>query len=159
MKPTEAAALLTVAAAFDNRKPDADAAKAWAMALDGLPFTDCRDAIVTHYRQSSEWLMPAKVIAEVKKIRAKRIDDHPPLTPPPGLNPIETTAWRADAIRRIGDGEVVDCDAAYGELKPRHLPDMRALMPTPAVDDIKATTTAVATTDEPPTGGGEESAA
>ena len=32
MTPAQAAALLTIAASFDNRKPDADQAKAWAMA-------------------------------------------------------------------------------------------------------------------------------
>lgn len=140
MTPAEAGALLTVAAAFDNRKPDADAAKAWSIALDGLRFEDCRDAIVAHYRASSEWLMPTKVIAEVKKIRAKRIEEHPPLTPPPGpdgeaMSPIETNRWLREARWRIGNGETVDSDAAYGELKPRHLPDLRALARKPDDED------------------------
>jgi hypothetical protein len=134
MKPTEAAALLTIAAAYDNRRPDADQAKAWAMALDGLRFEDCRAVIVAHYQRSKEWLMPFDVIGGVKKLRAKRIDDHPPLTPPPAPEHLDEPAqvawqieWRKDANRRIGDGEVIDCDAAYGELKPRHMPDLRQL--------------------------------
>lgn len=40
MTPTEAAMLLTIAASYDNRKPDADQAKAWAMVLDDLRFVD-----------------------------------------------------------------------------------------------------------------------
>ena len=53
MTPTDAARLLTLAAAYDNRKPDADQAKAWAMVLDGLRFEDCCEAIVAHYRATA----------------------------------------------------------------------------------------------------------
>jgi hypothetical protein len=127
--PTEAAALLTVAAAFDNRKPDADAAKAWSIALGNLPFVDCRDAIVQHYRATDAWLMPSHIIAAVRKVRRDRLEDAPALTPPPGLDPIETIEWLKGARARIAAGETVDCDAAYGELKQRYLPELRALMP------------------------------
>lgn len=141
MTPQEAAALLTIAAAYDNRKPDADAAKAWAMALDGLRFVDCRDAVVAHYRVSSEWLMPDKVIAEVKRMRAKRISLAGDLCPPPGpegeteeaLQQRER-AWLTAARRRIGDGETreqVESDYDYGELRERYLPDIRQLLPSP----------------------------
>lgn len=131
MTPAEAQLLLGIAASFDNRKPSEEAAIAWSHALGDLPYNDCRDAVVAHYRVSSEWLMPAKVITEVKRIRAKRINDHPPLTPPSGLEPAQTIEWLKEQRRRIGNGEVIDCDAAYGELLPRHLPDIRALLPKP----------------------------
>lgn len=134
MNTQEAAALLSVAAAFDNRKPDPDAATAWAVALDGFNFVDCRDVIVAHYRASNDWLMPNHVIGAVKRLRAKRIADHAELTPPPNLTPVETIAWLKEARRRIGDGEVIDCSAAYGELTERHLPDLRALLPAPDDD-------------------------
>jgi hypothetical protein len=131
MNLTEASALLTVAAAFDNRKPDPDAAKAWSIALGDLPFTDCRDAIVAHYQRTTDWLMPAHVIGSVRKVRRDRLEDAPPLTPPPGLDVPQTLAWTRDARARIAAGEHVDCDQAYGELKQRYLPELRALMPTP----------------------------
>lgn len=130
MTPAEAQALLTVAAAFDNRKPDPDAATAWSIALDGYRFEDCRDAIVAHYRASSEWLMPAKVITEVKRIRAKRIEDHPPLTPPPDLDPVETCAWLREQRWRIGNGEQLT-DDTRGQLHTRHLPDLRGVLSAP----------------------------
>jgi hypothetical protein len=131
MTPTEAAALLTIAAAYDNRKADEDTAKAWSVALGDLPFIDCRDAIVAHYQRTTDWLMPAHVIGAVRKIRRDRLEDAPPMTPPPGLDVVQTLAWTRDARARIAAGETVDCDQAYGELKQRYLPELRALMPTP----------------------------
>ena len=132
MTPTEAAALLAIAAAFDNRKPDADAAQAWALALDGLRFEDCREAIVAHYRSSSEWLMPSKVIAEVKRIRSKRITDFGPYDVPDHL---EDSRQYAEFIRatnrRIADGDVTDpAELATLGLKPRGDLNLRALMPS-----------------------------
>jgi GT2 family glycosyltransferase len=131
MTPTEAGALLTIAAAFDNRKPDADAAKAWAVALEGYRFEDCREAIVAHYRASSEWLMPQAVIAAVKRIRSKRIADHPPVTPPPFKTFAEEQTWRRELNRRIGDGQTFEPDQWYGELNAHPLSDLKALMPRP----------------------------
>lgn len=123
--------LLGIAASFDNRKPSEEAATAWSVALDGIRFIDARDAIVAHYRTSSEWLMPAKVITEVRRIRSKRIAEAGDLTPPPDLTPLETVAWLKEARARIGDGETVDQLAAYGELTPRHMPDLRRVLPSP----------------------------
>ena len=36
-------------------------AQAWAKALDGLDFARCEDAIVKHYRENTERLMPAHI--------------------------------------------------------------------------------------------------
>lgn len=120
MKPTEAAALLTIAAAYDNRKPDADQAKAWAMALDGLRFEDCREVIVAHYRKSREWLMPVDVIQGVGHLRAKRVSNHPPVQPPSWLDPDDTGAyirWEREVHQAIADGTYQG--EPDGELKPR----------------------------------------
>ena len=106
MKPTEAAALLTIAASFDNRKPDADQAKAWAMALDGLGFEDCRDVVVEHYRKSREWLMPADVFAGVRRIRYERIERFGYITPPPELDFAEEQAYIKHIRERVAAGEL-----------------------------------------------------
>jgi Asp-tRNA(Asn)/Glu-tRNA(Gln) amidotransferase A subunit family amidase len=66
-----AALLLGVASGFDNRKPNQDAAAAWAEALGELDPTMCRDAIVDHYTRSREWLMPADVIQAVRRKMAE----------------------------------------------------------------------------------------
>ena len=108
MKATEAAALLTICAAYDNRKPDADQAKAWALVLDGYRFEDCRDAIVAHYRTSREWIMPADVIAGVKRIRNKRVTDFGPLPDhPASVNPDSAEQygrWLRETTEAIADG-------------------------------------------------------
>lgn len=122
MTPAEAQMLLGIAASFDNRKPNEEAAVAWSHALAGVRFVDARDAVVEHYRTSSEWIMPAQVIAAVRRVRSKRIADHAPLLPPPGLDDEQERRWIREARWRIGNGEVIDCDAAYGELIAGTLP-------------------------------------
>ena len=129
--------LLGIAASFDNRKPSEEAAIAWSYALEDIRFIDARDAIVAHYRASSDWLMPQKVISEVKRIRSKRIAEAGDLTPPPDLTPVQTIAWLKDARRRIGDGETVDELEAYGVLTPRNLRDLRRVLPAPDDTDEK----------------------
>lgn len=107
MKATEAAALLTIAAAFDNRRPDADQAKAWAMALDGLRFEDCREVIVAHYRRTRDWLMPSDVTAGVRMLRHARLDAYGPIPAPVGIDPDDTAAYRRAfkaTQRAIADG-------------------------------------------------------
>lgn len=108
MTPAEAQVLLSMASAFDNRKPDADAAKAWAAALDGLRFEDCRLAVIEHYKTGNEWLMPSMVRVIVKRIRSKRIAAYGTLTsPPPNIDPDDPEAiiqWQAEETRRLGDG-------------------------------------------------------
>jgi hypothetical protein len=130
MTPAEAATLLSVAAAYDNRKPDADAAQAWALALVGLRFLDCRDVVVAHYQKSGDWIMPHHVISEVRRLREKRLHLAGDPTPPPNLTPLETIAWLKATRRTIADGEQVD--GTYpGELRERHLPDLRRILPSP----------------------------
>jgi hypothetical protein len=110
MKPTEAAALLAIAAAYDNRKPDPDAATAWAMALDGLRFEDCRQVVVKHYQRSRDWMMPVDVISGVKRLRADRILAFGPYDVPSGLSGAEYAALIGNTNRRIGDGEITSPD-------------------------------------------------
>ena len=105
MTPAEAQVLLSMASAFDNRRPDADAARAWSAALDGLRFEDCRDALIEHYKTSTDYLMPVLIRTAVRRIRSKRIAEVGDLIPPSGLSELEQRQWLRDAKRRIGDGE------------------------------------------------------
>lgn len=121
MNASEAAALLAIAAAFDNRKPDADAASAWAVALDELPAADCRDAIVQHYRESRDWLMPSDVIRRVKKMRTERLQLVRDVQPPPELTDLEDDdefnraylEWRRELDQRAIHGELDERDTRH----------------------------------------------
>ena len=146
MTPAEAQVLLSMAAAFDNRKPDPDAAKAWAAVLDGLRFDDCRQAVIEHYKAGTEWLMPATVRAIVKRIRRDRVLAFGTLPdPPPSIDGDQTayTAWLAATTKRIADGS----------LKPDDIP---ALAPSGPPRDVLRELGHIGrriTTTEPPTGG------
>jgi hypothetical protein len=127
MTPAEAGVLLAGISHFDNRKPgtpeEADrTATLWAQALHDVSLPDAGQAVTQHFATSTDYLMPAHIRAAVKRIRAKRLEDHPPL---------ETNDWLRDARRRVADGQVIDCDQAYGELRPRVLSDLKQLMPAP----------------------------
>lgn len=107
--------------AIDEYTPDA-----WADHLEAVSYQDAKAAakLIT---AKQPFVQVSELLAEVKKIRAKRIEEHPPLTPPADLDPIETNAWLREARRRVADGEQVTDETRV--LKPRHLPDLKALMP------------------------------
>lgn len=120
-----------VAACCPQQKMDEFTPTVWADLLCAVRFEDAQLAVKSVLMRQP-FIAPAEIIAEVKRIRAKRRDEHPPLTPPPDLTPLQTIAWIKEMHGRIGDGELIDSDAAYGVLKPRRLPELRALMPAPS---------------------------
>lgn len=135
MTPAEAQVLLSMAAAFDNRKPDPDAAKAWAVALDGLTFEDCRVALIHHFKTSTDYLMPVTIRNAVLAVRKERrlahSRDHGPLLPTKGLTDAEERRWMADALERISNGQVVESNGAWGELVTGPEVGFRELLPSP----------------------------
>lgn len=116
MTPSEAAALLTIAAAYDNRKPDEDQARAWALVLADLRFEDCRDAIVAHYRESRDWLMPADVVKRAQALRIDRWNAYdgrfgmPPYPPELADDAAAENRWYNAVRERILTGEVTHPD-------------------------------------------------
>lgn len=61
MNRSHVAELLSLAAAYDARTIGETDVAAWLLALDGLDPARCRDAIVRHYRESTDRLMPAHI--------------------------------------------------------------------------------------------------
>lgn len=88
---------------------------AWADLLGDVRLEDAKEA-VRRVVGRQPFVAPAEIRAEVRRIRAKRIDDHPPLIPPPGLDDAQERRWLREARWRIGNGEHIDSDAPYGEL-------------------------------------------
>lgn len=126
MTPTDAATLLTMASAFDGRKPDEHAARAWAAVLEGLRIEDCRAAVIEHYQTSRDWMMPADIRSAVRKARAKRLEEwvrrNGPIMPPPMDSNEAEIAFVVEAKRRIADGEQVDPPSRTGEpIAGRHV--------------------------------------
>lgn len=74
MTPANAAKLLALAAAFDNRTFDETTARAWADALSGLDPDDCATALRQHYRTSDRFVMPAHIRTLVRQLANERTE-------------------------------------------------------------------------------------
>lgn len=68
----EAATLLGLAAARDNRKPSQAMASAWSEDLEDIPFDLARRAVSLHFRESTEYLMPVHVRAIVTGLKREQ---------------------------------------------------------------------------------------
>lgn len=104
--------VLGVAAAFDNRTVgDADIL-AWYSAIGHINAGEAREAVIAHYTENTDRVMPAHVLTRVGKIRALRLAHAGPEAVPDVDNPDD---WRAyqEALR---EGR---WRTANGELKPR----------------------------------------
>lgn len=72
MNRPEVVVLLTLAGTYDYRKVgDADV-ESWHLALGDVDFDDAKNAVVRHYREFTDRLMPAHVRNGVKVIRDER---------------------------------------------------------------------------------------
>lgn len=94
--------LLSVAAAFDRRTTGESDVIAWHAALGDLDFDDSRAAVIGHYRESRDWVMPADVRIRVKAMRRDRLARE--LIPAPAAEPGRYKAELNANIRRIADG-------------------------------------------------------
>ena len=65
--------LLTLMASYDRRKAGEADVEAWEAAVGSLSFEDCRTAVIAHYQDSEDWIMPVHVRRRVKAMRAERI--------------------------------------------------------------------------------------
>lgn len=109
MTPTEAVTLCRLVKgacpqqAFDQYTPDM-----WAKILADVRFVDAEEAVVRIVARSP-WCSPSEIIAEVKKMRAKRIEEFGPIHPPADIDPDNWRAfqeWLASTERQIADGEL-----------------------------------------------------
>ncbi len=98
--------LLTTAAAYDRRTVGEADAIAWHAAVGDLQFGDSRDAVVAHYTETADWLMPAHVRNRVMAIRNRRLTETEIPAPPPEL--LDDTAAYSAALHAaavaIADG-------------------------------------------------------
>jgi hypothetical protein len=72
MNLTETAAVLAKAAAFDRRTVGEADILAWHEVLGDLPADDVLTAVTAHYREATDWLMPAHVRLHALSIDRER---------------------------------------------------------------------------------------
>lgn len=127
MNTAETTALLAICSSFDSRKPNPETVTAWTAAIGDLEFTAARDAVVAHYQESREWIMPADIRGRVRRERKDRIEDDV-IPMPAGLDPDDTAAYirvLSAGRRALADGQGL---AAPDGLTRR---DLRELGPAP----------------------------
>lgn len=72
MNEPEAFKLLALASARDGRTVDPAVAKVWAEDLKRIDFGDAVEALSLHFRESTDWLLPAHVIRCVRRVKDNR---------------------------------------------------------------------------------------
>jgi len=105
MTPGDATRVLTLAASYDQRTIGETDALAWAKVLGDTNIDDAFQAIVDHYSRETRRLMPADVLAGVRRIRNARLAEVPEEVP--DADPEDVLAYQL-ALReqrhRVADG-------------------------------------------------------
>ena len=107
MTPADAAEVLALAAAFDNRSVGEANALAWSAAVDErVSVADAKRIVTEHYARTREWVMPSDVNAASAILRRTRLDRMATPEPPETLNgdPGLELTWQRAYRRAIGDG-------------------------------------------------------
>lgn len=106
MNATEASELVALMALYDNRRASDPDVVAWLKVAGDLDFTDCESAVLAHYRENRERIMPADVRVRVKALRRDRLEREIVAPIPPELadEPGRYTAELRAGIRQIADG-------------------------------------------------------
>lgn len=105
MTPAQAAALLTYASAFDNRRVTPEAATAWAEVLIPMSLADGKAAIQRHYASTSDWIMPVHINAAVTRVQEKRFEAAGVLPGSPAdLDGSQHVLWTRTLRHAIADG-------------------------------------------------------
>jgi hypothetical protein len=118
---TEASELLALMALYDNRKASDPDIVAWLKVIGDLGYGDCEAAVIAHYQESRERIMPADVRVRVKAMRRDRLAREilPAPTAELADKPGPYLAVLRAGIRRIADGFSI---RRAIEQRPRGLP-------------------------------------
>jgi hypothetical protein len=89
MTDEEVGELLSVAAGYDRRTVGRTDVEAWQLALDdpripNMCLGECVDAVILHYRDTTDFIMPAHILTRVKAERAATIAQ---IMPPAKVDP------------------------------------------------------------------------
>jgi hypothetical protein len=116
MNLEETAKLLTVIAAYDNRNVTRETVVVWQQALGHLSLNVAQQAVVLHFKESTEYLKPGHVHAASKRVQ----DAHE--------RSARVTAQKAAALEPAAitlDREAHETETAYWIRYYREHPDER----------------------------------
>lgn len=106
MNLEETGELVGLMALYDNRKIGDPDTLAWYQVIGDLPAADCKTAVIAHYRESRERMMPADVRQRVKAMRRERLEHGIVPAPSPELAD-DARDYRdrlRSGIRQLADG-------------------------------------------------------
>lgn len=104
MNRTEVGQLLALAALVDNRTVTPEACLMWHELTGAIPYQDAVEAMHAHYRESTDWLMPAHVVRRVTSMR-KALE-------PRTMSPAIPASCATEAEHRwLPDGTCVLCES------------------------------------------------
>lgn len=128
----ETGAVLAACALFDNRKTDPHIVIMWHRVIGDLPYQDCEDAVVAHYAETAERIMPAHIRGRVKTMRSDRLARDITPAPPPELTdqPGRYQAELQAGVRQIADGRHIRLALApvREDAPPQEFTDARAVL-------------------------------
>lgn len=111
MLKSEVAQLLAKAALIDNRKVDAATVEAWHEVIGHVDYNVALLALTLHRRTSSEYLMPAHIISNLRKARdqiAIESSRQRALDPPKPAPRTKMPEWFRDAIANFGKSPALE---------------------------------------------------
>lgn len=136
MNATEAGELVALMALYDNRKASDPDVVAWLKVIGDLDYADSETAVLAHYRETRERIMPADVRTRVRALRRDRLARELPPVIPHELTD-EPGRYRAEfnaEVRKIADGFSVP-KAIVGPVREDEPPETwaqaRAKFPAP----------------------------
>lgn len=106
MTREEVGHILTKAAMIDNRAVTPALIQAWHELIGDIDYADAMAALNYHRANSTEYLVPAHIIAGVRRIRADRIERAITAAPPAAIADDAAAArrWMDQQIAAIADG-------------------------------------------------------
>ena len=127
MNAEQAGQVLAKCASYDRRKTGEAEVIAWLQVLGDLRYADCEQAVIGHYAETREWIMPADIRIRVKEARHQRIKDAGGIpAPPPELldDPAAYGAALQAAATALADGR--DPEAAMAAIARQQTRELEA---------------------------------
>ena len=128
--------LLELVSSIDRRKVGLTDRQVWEGLIGDLSAADAQAAVVAHYRESREWIMPADVRTRVKALRRDRLSREIVPAPPAELAD-EPGRYRAELraeVRKIADGLAIPkaiCEPVREDEPPETWAQARARFTAP----------------------------